>query len=268
MSGISYEGRASAPRGRVEVLSPPEVVEVLPGYQGPRSEADLGFELPPRVWSPIGPDGRPEIAPVTAPPWTQVDGRSYTVDQVFSGQRFLVKVDALHVGSGACCQNLFSTHLGRTFDGLPHWTEIGIIRFASDPVYYLYTFTQNQLGEVGWGFFGTAQIGDVFEFVIRLNESDPGPYGYETLCSGTRVRQGLLPVLDNQVDLSHETWTDTGTLITGDYMIAVEGWVNYPPGHARWYAPDLDIGVYSTNPAEKTTSLERPFAWKFTSATP
>jgi hypothetical protein len=28
--------------------------------------------------------------------------------------------------------------------------------------YHLYTYTQNQLGEVGWDFFGTAQIGDVF----------------------------------------------------------------------------------------------------------
>jgi hypothetical protein len=220
------------------------------------------------VWSPIGPDGRPEIALAPAPPVTQVDGRSYTVDQIFSGQRFLVQVDSLNVGSGGSFQNLFSTHLGRTFDGRAHWTEIGIARFAGDPAYHLYTYTQNQLGEVGWDFFGTAQIGDVFEFVIRLNESDTGPYGYETLCSGTRVRQGVLPELGNQVDLSHETWTDSGVLSSGDYMTAVEGWVNYPPGHARWYAPDLNIGVYSTNLAGKTTSLERPFAWKFTSATP
>lgn len=205
---------------------------------------------------------------MTAPPCTQVDGRSYRVGQTFSGQRFLVKVDALHVGPGARCVDLFSTHLGRTFDGKAHCTESGIARFANDPVYHLCTDTQNQLGEVGWGCFGTAQIGDVFEFVIRLNESDTGPYGYETLCSGTRVRQGVLPGPDNQVDLSHETWTDTGTLISDDYMIAVEGWVNYPPGHARWYAPDLNIDVYSTNPSQKTTSLERNFACKFTSATP
>lgn len=268
MSNTRHEGEPVISSGRVEVHSPPGVVEVLPGYQGPTSAADIGVELPPRVWSPIGPDGRPEVAPVTAPPCTQIDGRSYTVDQTFSGQRFLVKVDALHVGPAACCMNLFSTHLGRTFGGKAHWTEIGIVRFANDPVYHLYTYTQNQLGEVGWAFFGTAQIGDVFEFVIRLNESDTGPYGYETLCSGTRVRQGVLPVLDNQVDLSHETWSDTGILISGDYMAAVEGWVNYPPGHARWYAPDLNIGVYSTNPSQKTAGLEHPFAYKFTSATP
>jgi hypothetical protein len=85
--------------------------------------------------------------------------------------------------------NLFSTHLGRTFGGKAHWTEIGIVGFANDPVYHLYTCTRNQLGEVGWAFFVMAQIGDVFEFVIRLNESDTGPYGYETLCSGTRVRR-------------------------------------------------------------------------------
>ncbi len=68
MSGISYEGKTGAPSGRVEVLSPPGVAEVLPGYQGPRTAGDLAFEPPPRVWSPIGPDGRPEIALAPAPP--------------------------------------------------------------------------------------------------------------------------------------------------------------------------------------------------------
>jgi hypothetical protein len=65
-------------------------------------------------------------------------------------------------------------------------------------------------------------------------------------------------VLDNQVDLGHETWTDTGALISGDCIAAVEGGVRYQPGHARWYGPNLNIDVYSINPAEKTTSLERP----------
>ncbi len=65
-------------------------------------------------------------------------------------------------------------------------------------------------------------------------------------------------MLDNQVDLSHETWTDTGALISGDCIAAVEGWVKHQPGHARWYGTNLNIDIYSTNPAEKTTSLERP----------
>jgi hypothetical protein len=273
MSGINPAGGTRVPSGRIEVLSPPGVVEVLPGYQGPRSADDFDYELPPRVWAPIGSDGRPEIAAPgghqpPSPVSVEGDGRSYTVDQIYSGQRFIVKVDALNVGPDASYQNLFSTHLGRTFSGKPHWTEIGIARFAGDPTYHLYTFTQNQLGDVGWGFFGTAQVGDVFEFVIRLNESDPGPYRYETLCSGTRVRQGVLPELNNQVDLSHEMWTYSDAFSGGDYMIAVEGWVNYPPGLARWYAPDLNIGVYSTNPPEITATLETPFAYKFTSGTP
>jgi hypothetical protein len=117
-----------------------------------------------------------------------------------------------------------------------------------------------------WGYFGTTQPGDVFEFVIRLDETDPGPYRYETLCNGRRVRQGIMPVLDNQVDVSHETWTH-GVVSGGDYVMAVEGWVNYPPRHARWYAPDLDIRFYSNDPRHKTVSLDRPPAYKFSSAT-
>lgn len=248
MSSIRHEGEAGPPPGRIEVHTPPGVVEVLPGYRGPRNAADLDYELPPRVWTPIGPEGQPETVPGTLP-LIQIDGRSYTVDQTWSGQRFVFKVDALNVGSGLSVFNLFSTHLGRTFGGLPHWTEIGVIRSSADPVYRLYTYTQNQMDENGvWQFFGTMEAGEVFEFVIRLNESDPGPYGYESLCSGHRVRQGVMPVLDNQVDVSHETWTHGAVLSDGDYVMAVEGWVNYPPGHARWYAPDLNIGVYSTNP--------------------
>jgi hypothetical protein len=251
--------------GRIEVLSPPGVVEVLPGYQGPRTAADLGYEPPQRVWTPIGRDGRPEIAFPDLP--TQVDGRSYTVDQIWSGLRFIFKVDALNVAFGFSYQNLFTTHLGRTFNGKPHWTEVGVIRTSDDPVYRLFTFTQNQIDENGtWGYFGTTQPGDVFEFVIRLDETDPGPYRYETLCNGRRVRQGIMPVLDNQVDVSSETWTH-GVVSGGDYVMAVEGWVNYPPRHARWYAPDLDIRFYSTDPRHKTVSLDRPPAYKFSSAT-
>jgi len=220
------EFTSSAASGQVEVLTPPGVVEVLPGYQGPRTADDLDYELPPRQWTPIGPDGRPEIALDTATPlpWTQpttqYDGRSYTVQQIWSGQRFIFKVDALKLITDerlppardmGTVMNLFTTHLGKTFCGKPHWTEIGIVRLVQDPAYRLYTYTQNQSTEQGtWQFFGTMEVGDVFEFVIRLNESDTGPYQYETLCSGHRVRQGILPELDNQVDVSHETWCHGG----------------------------------------------------------
>jgi hypothetical protein len=37
-----------------------------------------------------------------------------------------------------------------------------------------------------------------------------------------------LPTLDNRVDLSRETWTGTGALISGDCIVAVEGWVKIP----------------------------------------
>jgi len=57
------------------------VGEVLPGYRGPRSgQTDVPRSL------------------ASALPVTQVDGRSNAVDQIFSGQRFLVKVDALKAG--------------------------------------------------------------------------------------------------------------------------------------------------------------------------
>ncbi len=248
---------------RIQVVSPPGVVEVLPGYNGPRTAAELNRPLAPRVWAPVV-HGHPAVVPGP----TQIDARSYTVDQVWSGLRFLFKVDALNVAFGFSTQNLFTTHIGRTFKGKAHWTEIGVIRFADDPVYHLYTYTHTELGEDGWNFFGTMQPGEVFEFAIRLNEADPGPYHYETFCSGRRVRRGKMPVLDNQVDVSHETWTESGFISGGDHVIAVEGWVDYPPAKARWYAPDLPIGFYSTDPRHKIVGLDRPTAYKFASATP
>ena len=42
------ERRTPIPLGQVEVVSPPGVLEVLPGYQGPRTVTELGHELPPQ----------------------------------------------------------------------------------------------------------------------------------------------------------------------------------------------------------------------------
>ena len=84
--------------------------------------------------------------------------------------------------------------------------------------------------------------------------------------SGHRVRQGILPELDNQVDVSHETWCH-GRLTPGDFVMSVEGWVNYPPGKARWYAPDLPIQYYTTMPTQKIVGLTIPAAYKFASST-
>jgi len=49
--------------------------------------------------------------------------------------------------------------------------------------------------------------------------------------------------------------------------MSVEGWVNYPPGKARWYAPDLPIQYYTTMPTQKIVSLAIPAAYKFMSST-
>jgi len=46
-------------------------------------------------------------------------------------------------------------------------------------------------------------------------------------------------------------------LISRDYMAVVEGLGQLPTRAARWYTPDLNISVYSINPSQKTTSLER-----------
>src|SRR5204863_2873130 len=40
------------PPGNVTVSSAPGIVEVLPGYKGPRKAKDLSFALPPRIWKP------------------------------------------------------------------------------------------------------------------------------------------------------------------------------------------------------------------------
>jgi hypothetical protein len=252
--------------GHMTTVSPKDVVEVLPGYKGPLTERDLNYKLPLHTWMPIQapPPQPPKKTAGTGP--VQIDGRSYTVDMVWSGLRFIIKVDALMVAPAQTTFNLFSTHIGLTFAGVAHWTEIGIIRSAQDPTYRLYTYSPPVLNEGDtWKFFGTTQPGDVFEFAIRLNETDAGPYGYETFSNGRRVRQGHLPRLDNQVDVSHETWSDNGAFSEGDYVMAVEGWVNFPPNKARWYAPDLNIGYYSSNSAIKQVRLNPPFAHKFES---
>jgi hypothetical protein len=67
--------------------------------------------------------------------------------------------------------------------------------------------------------------------------------------------------------VSHESWSETGTFSDGDHVIAIEGWLNYPPNKARWYAPDVDIGHYTTNGAVKNVKLARPTAYKFESYT-
>jgi hypothetical protein len=253
----------------IVVSTPPGRVEVLPGYEGPRTARDLLHPLPPRVWKPIEGGRKPgPFRKETATGDVQIDGRSYTVDQTWSGLRFLFKVGALNVAENLTYQNLFTTHIGRTIDGVAHWTEIGIVRFAGDSKYHLFTYDSEVPDS--WNFFGEMRVGEVFEFAIRLDEGPKGhkgPYAYETFCSGRRVRTGHLPSLECQVDLSHESWSHTGTFSAGDNMIALEGWVNYPPGKARWYGQDLPIGFYSTNSAVKHVTLAQPYAYKFESGT-
>ncbi len=266
MAKTKSRRKAQAVLGSIEVISAPGVVEVLPGYRGPRNERDLNYRLPPRVWSEGGKKRLPrQKAGGAAPSFIQVDGRSYTVDQTWSGLRFLMKVDRLSVATGETEFNLFTTHLGHTINGVPNWTEIGVIRALQDPEYRLYTYDPHQNPQ--WSFFGTTHPDEVFEFAVRVNEGDSGPYGYETLCDGIRVRNATLPSLGNQADISHETWSTTGIFSTGDYVMAVEGWLNYPPGKARWYAPDVSIGAYSSNSSVKQVHLGEPFAYKFDSST-
>jgi len=253
--------------GTITIISRRKEVEVMPGYKGPLTDTDLDHPLPPRKWSPIV-GGAPII---TAGPlrarsadYVQIDGRSYTVDLTWSGLRFIMKIDKLNVEVGKTVQNLFTTHIGHTINGQPHWTEVGVVRAVDHSDYRLYTYDN---ADNIWKFFGTANPGDVFEFAIRLNESDTGPFHYETFCNGRRVRTGSLPRLDNQVDISHESWSQTGSFSPGDFVMAVEGWVNYPPNKARWYAPDLNTGFYTTNNAIKQVRQGPPFAHKFESQT-
>jgi hypothetical protein len=164
------------PSGHVASITPSGVVEVFPGYKGPSSEEDLPYKLPPRQWH-VG--GEPKTSAktkkrsskntaATQPPFIQVDGRSYTVEQTWTGLRFIYKVDNLAVQSGETEFNLFATHLGHTLGGVAHWAEIGIIRAADDPVYRLYTYDPFQTPK--YKFFGTTHPGEVFEFVIRMDE--------------------------------------------------------------------------------------------------
>lgn len=243
-------------------------VDVLPGYAGPRTAAELDKQLPPRSWAPRRAGrGVPKRlrAMVAGTALTQIDARAYTEDQSWSGLRFLIKVDNLAIKQGETVFNVFTTHLGREVKGLAHWTEIGIIRAAQDPRYRLFTFDPHQNPD--WSFFGEARPGEVFEFAIRLNEADTGPYRYETYCSGLRVRQGTLPRLDCQVDVSYESWTESSTLTDGDVVYAVEGWVNYAPQKARWFDSSLKIGHYTTNAGEKREVLGTPKARKFLAST-
>ncbi len=247
--------------GSLTIITRNKEVEVMPGYKGPLTDAD--HPMRPRKWSPIV-ASRPVIPHIPTAVDTQIDGRSYTVDQTWSGLRFIVKIDSLMVEAGKTTQNLFTTHIGHAIGTQPHWTEVGVVRSLANSAYRLYTYDN---ADGIWKFFGTANAGDVFEFAIRLNESDAGPVGYETFCNGRRVRTGTLPQLDNQVDISHETWSDTGEFSRGDYVMAVEGWVNYPPKKARWYAADLNTGFYTSNSAVKQVRQGAPFANKFESQT-
>lgn len=254
------------PLGNFNVISPPDKVEVFPGYDGPRKAKDLTYALPPRIWKPQV--RRPvRTKALAAAALIQVDARSYTVDQTWSGLRFIFKVDRLAVRDGETTFNLFTTHIGRTVGGISHWTEIGIIRAAQDTRYRLFNYDSEVDEDDRWGFFGTMQEGEVFEFAIRLNETDPGPFRFETFCSGRRVRKGVLPRLDCQVDVSHESWSQTGTFSQGDHVIAVEGWVNYPPNKARWFSSGLNIDSYTTNSAVKAVQLAQPTALRHESYT-
>lgn len=254
------------PLGKINVISGPGKVEVLPGYKGPRKAKDLPYALPPRIWKPK-PKGSAKAKASAVANLIQVDARSYTVDQDWSGLRFIFKVDRLAVKDGETTFNLFTTHIGRTVGGVAHWTEVGIIRAAQDTRYRLFTYDSEVDEADRWGFFGTMHEGEVFEFAIRLNENDPGPYRFETFCSGRRVRKGTLPRLDCQVDLSHESWSQTDIFSKSDHVIAVEGWVNYPPNKARWYSSGLNVGYYTTNSAVKSVKLAQPTALKFESYT-
>jgi len=254
------------PPGQITVLSKPGLVEVLPGYEGPRRAKDLSYTLPPRIWRP-GPKGSKTKRGSSAMQPKQLDGRAYTVDKKWSGLRFIFKVDHLSVKSDETIFNLFTTHLGREVNGMPHWTEVGIIRAAQDTRYRLFTYDNGVDEDDMWGFFGTTSEGEVFEFAIRLNETDTGPYRYETYCSGRRVRTGTLPRLDCRVDVSHESFArPTDQFSQGDHVLAVEGWVNYPPNRARWFSSGLNI-AYGSGGSEKGVKLAQPTALKFESYT-
>jgi len=250
--------------GMLHVSSPPGQIDVLPGYSGPRTEADIRTGMPPRAWRPIqAGEGRRKglTAAIAGVDLIQIDGRAYTDDFSWTGLRFLFKVDNLSVKEDETTFSLFATHLGRAVNGVANWTEIGVIRSLYDPRYRLYTYDPQQNPD--WSFFGEMHPGEVYEFAIRLNEADGGPYRYETYCSGLRVRQGTLLSLECQVDISSESWTPSGILTDGDSMQAVEGWVNYPPGKARWLDGNVKVTDYTTNPSEKQESYGPPAARKF-----
>lgn len=245
--------------GSLIVRSNQTQVEVLSDYNGPLTEAELGYKLPKRSHS------RGQEMSIQAT--LQVDGRTFEQEERWSGLRCMMRIDSLNVDKNFSTFNLFTTHLGKTVSGKAYWTEIGFIRSAQDPAYRLFTYDPYQKEQ--YKFFGEARLGQWYEFAIRLAETGQGSYHYETFCNGTRVREGQLPVLANQFDLSHETWTDSGKLSPGDFVAAEECWVNFPPNKARWFAPDIKTSSYSTSPM-KQIKLYQPkdkFAYRFESRT-
>lgn len=231
----------------------------LEAYGGPRTENDLDYKLPSRIGL-ITESMKTQAT-------LQVDGRAVEEEQLWSGLRCMMRIDSLNVDKNLSTFNLFTTHLGKTIGGTAYWTEIGVIRAAQDPVYRLFTYDPFQKEK--YQFFGEAKPGQWYEFAIRLTESGSGPHKYETFCNQNRVREGSLPSLANQFDLSHETWSDSGKLSPGDSVAAEECWVNFPPNKARWFAPDIKTTSYSTNPM-KQIKLYQPagkFAYRFESRT-
>ncbi len=248
------------PLGHLVVTSAPGQVDGLPGYTGPRNEAELGYTLAPRR----SPFGARSVPAATGP--GEVDGRVFENFKVWRSLRFMMRADALMIKPGETETIYFTTHLGQDDGAAGVWTEIGFCACIGQPVRF---FTYDPQQNPTFRFHGEAKLGRWYEMAIQLDERGNGPYNYETLLDGTRVRTGTLPGIQNQVDVSHETFYGTsGKPTPGDHVMAAQGWLK-STNDMRWFAADIILTTYVTTLA-KTVRLVQPSgetAYRFDSFT-
>jgi hypothetical protein len=257
------EARFGRALGQLVVASALGVVETAPGYTGPRTEAELGYALPRRQ----SPFRRKDRSLAEGAALTQVDGRIIENFHSWSGLRFMMRADSLNVKKGETDTIYFTTHLGQDDGTNAVWTEIGLYASSDGQIRF---FTYDPQQTPAFHFPADAELGRWYEVAIRLNESDTGPYRYETVLDGTRVRVGTLPQLANQADISHESFFTTGSKLTpGDRVIAAQGWVNSPLNQARWYSADIGFTAYVSDLAKTVRFYQPPgqIAYTFESTT-
>jgi len=132
-----------------------------------------------------------------------------TVNFAYNGIYTNLKPGSLAISQGQTTYHLVTTHVGKSNNGNPFWTEAGVIRSLGTPAWRYFTYDND---EGGWVYHGNTSENTWSTYNIYVTTThEAAGWKYITLINGAFARGGHLPSYTNQADQCNEAWSDTNT---------------------------------------------------------